>query len=269
MSSRKPGNIDVTTMSPREFREMVRRGEWTESNLKACHGYAQADVALVPKEFAFEFLQFCIRNPQPLPLLDVTDVGSPSPSRVASDADLRTDLSRYRVFINGELVDEPTNVNAYWRDDLVGFLTGCSVSIDWACEAANVPSRLIGVYSTNIPLVPAGPFRGFMAVTCRLVKGNQNLIRTIQISSRHPASHGAPVHVGDPSLIGIKDIYHPDLMSLPGPIARQDDDEIAVFWGCGLTLETAALELKPSLWIVDGLGSMFVTDKRCEELAVI
>ena len=269
MGKKDFSDSELEAMSPKEFRDLTRRGEWTEGNLQACRGYAQADVAIIPKEYMSDFLLFCFRNSRPCPLIDVTDVGSLHPMRVAPEADLRTDLSRYRVFINGELVAEPTDIEDYWRDDLVGFVTGCSRTFDWAFDAANVSRRFIGVYTSNISLTPAGPFGGNMVVTCRLIKGAQNVVRAIQISSRYVAAHGAPIHIGDPALIGINDLYHPDILAFPEPIAPQEPDEVALFWGCGITLQIAAMEAKPSLWIVDGRDNTFVTDRLSEELAVI
>jgi len=261
---------ELEAMSPKEFRSIVRQGVWTEDTFQACRGYAFADMAIMPKEFMGDFLLFCFRNSRPCPLIDVTDVGSPHPMRVAPEADLRTDLSNYRVFINGELVAEPTDITDYWRDDLVAFLTGCSVTFDWALDAANVERRFIGVYTSNIPLTPAGPFGGHMAVSCRVVKGPQNVVRAIQISSRYLAAHGAPIHIGDLSVIGIKDLYHPDILTtVPEPIAPQEPDEVALFWGCGLTMEIAAVNAKLPLLIMDRRDSMFITDKRSEELALI
>ena len=158
---------EVKAMSPGEFRSLVRKGEWTDAAIEACQGYAQANLAVVPKEYAFDFLLFCNRNPRPCPVLDVTEVGEPHSKLMAPEADLRTDLSKYRVFKDGELIDEPTDVIKYWRDDLVGFLLGCSWTFVWALRAANISWRRYSAYLTTIPCVPAGRFQGHMVVSVR------------------------------------------------------------------------------------------------------
>ena len=254
--------------APREFRHMVRRGEWTGSTAGVCSGYAPANLAIVPKDLAFEFFLFCFRNWQACPIIEVTEPGNPHPRSLATDADLRTDVPKYRVFTDGELVDEPSDIADYWRNDLVSFLVGCSQSLDWALHTAKVKFRRLGVFTSNIKCKPGGSFRGPMAVTFRLIKGSRDLIRTVQISSQMPAAHGAPVHIGDPTTIGIKDIYHADLV--PGQdVAPQEPDEIPVIWGCGVTAELAALRAKPPLMITHKGGHMFVTDQPIQGSALV
>lgn len=261
---------DLKEMTPNEFRNTVKKGKWTEWTGMACPGYAQANLAIVPKETALDFLMFCVRNPRPCPVIDVSDPGDFHPRLVAPEADLRTDLPKYRVFKKGELVDEPTDITKYWRDDFVAFLLGCSLSFDWVLKAANVNSRLLGAYSTNIPTIPAGIFHGPMVVTCRLVKGDRDAVRAIQLSSRHLFAHGAPIHIGDPRAIGIKDLYNPDMAhgDSPNP-PPQAADEIALYWACGVTPQTVAMAAKPSLMITHFPGCMFVTDKLSNELAAL
>jgi uncharacterized protein YcsI (UPF0317 family) len=259
---------EIADMSPKEFRAIVRRGEWTTPTLLAARGYTQANMAIVPQEMAFEFLLFCNRNPGPCPVIDVTEPGDPHPRFMAPEADLRTDLPKYRVYENGKLIAEPLDVKDYWRDDLVAFLIGCSASFDWSMRAANVPFRLIGAYSSTIPCIPAGRFHGPMVVSCRLVKGGHAAVRATQICSRLVAVHGPPVHYGDPSIIGVKDLYRPDMFST-GNIAPQERDEIIMFWGCGITPQTVAMEAKPSFMITHCPGHMFVTDKLVEEMSIL
>ena len=111
-----------TNLTPAAARSLMRRGEWREITAGLSPGYAQANLAILPRDLAYDFLLFCVRNPKPCPLLDVTDAGSPVPTLAAPTADLRTDLPRYRVYRSGELVDEPVTIEEYWRDDLVAFL---------------------------------------------------------------------------------------------------------------------------------------------------
>ena len=259
---------ELRAMSPKEFRNIVRQGDFAGSTGICCQGYNQANLVIIPKDLAFDFLLFCQRNPRPCYVLDVTEAGDPHPKLMAPEADLRTDLPRYRVYKDGKLVDEPNDICNYWRDDLVGFLLGCSFGFDWSLRAANVTFRYIGAYTSNIECIPAGRFHSHMVVSARLVKGRRNAIRAVQISSRLPASHGEPVHIGDPSVIGIKDLYHADIWA-PGAIAPQEPDETVMFWGCGITPQTAAMESNVPFMITHWPGHMFVTDKLTEEMAIL
>ncbi len=267
MSKRVFSDDELEAMTPTEFRSIVRKGDFTGGTEWCCRNYAQANLAIIPMDVAFEFLLFCQRNPRPCPILDVTEPGDPHPKLIAPDADLRTDVPRYRVYREGKLVDEPTDISAYWRDDLVAFLLGCSYSFQWTLRAANVTYRHFGVYATNIECVPAGRFHGHMVVSGRLLKDSYNAVRATQISSRHTATHGPPIHIGDPSIIGIKDPYHPDIWA-PANIAPQEPEEVAMFWGCGITPQIVAIESNVPFMITHYPANMFVTDRISEELAV-
>jgi len=268
MNTRSYSDIELMEMSPNEFRSIVRQGQAMHTG-RVCRGYTQANLVIVPKDAAFEFLLFCNRNPRPCPILDVMEPGNPNTSLLAPGADLRTDLGKYRVYQAGKLVDEPTNIKDYWQDDLVSFLLGCKCSLDWLMRAANVKFRSIGVFPTNIPCVPAGHFFGHVAVSCSFCKNTHEAVRAIQISSRCPAAHGAPIHIGDPSTIGIRDIYgfRSDFRTEPPP--PKEADEIALYWGCGTTPQMVAIEAKIEFMITHYPGSMFVTDKPVEELVIL
>ncbi len=175
------GKGRLAAVSPAEFRSIVRRGEWTRPSVEVCYSYAKFNLAVVPADMAFEFLLFCLRNPRSCDAQYVTEPGEIEPKLIAPGADLRTDLPRYRVFKNGELIDEPTDVIKYWRDDLVSFLIGYSPNFDYALDQANVQYRMIGAFDTNIPLVPAGRFHGKMVCTCRLFKSSYDAVRVVQI----------------------------------------------------------------------------------------
>jgi len=261
-------NANLKNIAPKDFRQKVRQGEWGEPTANVCFGYAQANLVIVPKDMAFEFFLFCLRNWMACPVIDATQAGSPHPSLVAPEADLRTDLPVYRVFRNGKLADEPTDITGYWRDDLVCFLLGCINTIDWAFRVAGIKFRRLGAFTSNIECVQAGRFSGPMAVSLRLFKGTESLIRAIQISSRFPNAHGVPVHIGDPAAIGISDICHSDFVPHANA-APQQPDETAVFWGCGITVELAALRAKLPLMITHKAGHMFVTDLLAGEFAIL
>jgi uncharacterized protein YcsI (UPF0317 family) len=230
-------------------------------------GYVQANLVIVPRDLAFDFLLFCQRNPKPCPVLDVTEVGSPEPRLTAPGADLRRDVPRYRIYRDGELVDEPTDLLEYWRDDFVGFLTGCSFTFENALLEAGLPVRHIEggcnvpMYRTNIKCHSAGAFHGPVVVSMRPMTPPQ-AVRAVQVCSRFPRAHGAPIHIGDPSAIGIRDIAKPDF----GDPVNIGPGEVPVFWACGVTPQAVAMEARPPLLITHKPGHMFVTDWKDADL---
>ena len=252
-----------------QVRLACRDGQLAEQTAGLAPGYTQANLAILPQELAFNFLQFCQRNPKPCPLLDVTEPGDPAPRAFAPEADLRTDLPQYRVWENGELVDEPTEIAKYWRDDFVSFVIGCSFTFEAALLRAGVSVRHlelgVGVpmFRTNIQCEPAGPFHGPMVVSMRPLKPAA-AIRAVQITSRYPDVHGAPVHLGLPRQIGVEDLANPDF----GDAVPVHDDELPVFWACGTTPQSVAMAAKLPLMITHRPGCMFVTDVLDETLAV-
>ncbi|WP_164702250.1 putative hydro-lyase [Modestobacter sp. KNN46-3] len=223
-------------------------------------GHTQANLVVLPRDWAWDMLLFGQRNPQPVPLLDVTDAGSYR-TVLAPDADLRTDLPRYRVWRDGELVDEPTDVADLWTDDLVAFLIGCSFSFETALLDAGVPvrnieqGRNVSMYRTNRECRPAGRLSGPLVVSMRPVPGH--LVATaVQVTARMPAVHGAPVHVGSPAALGITDLTRPDFGD-PVEFAAGD---VPVFWACGVTPQAALMASRPPFAITHAPGHMFVTD---------
>ncbi|MEU2421882.1 putative hydro-lyase [Streptomyces sp. NPDC007851] len=231
-------------------------------------GHTQANLISVPADWAYDMLLFCQRNPKPCPVLDVTDAGATG-TVLAEGADLRTDLPRYRVWRNGELTDEPTDVTAYWRDDLVSFLLGCSFTFEWALAGAGVPirhveqGRNVPMYVTSRPCRPAGRLRGPMVVSMRPVPP-RHLSAAIRESSLLPAVHGSPVHCGDPSALGIADLGRPDF----GDPVDADPDDIPVFWACGVTPQAAVMASRPPFAITHAPGQMFISDARDEQFRV-
>jgi uncharacterized protein YcsI (UPF0317 family) len=250
-----------------EVRRRARSGEWNLPTPGLALGHVQANLVIVPRDLAFDFLLFCQRNPKPCPLLDVTEPGSPEPKFVAPGADLRTDVPRYRVYERGKLVDEPADLFRWWRDDLLGFLLGCSFTFESALLQARVPVRHlelgcnVPMYRTSRPCVPAGIFRGPLVVSMRPMTP-ADAVRAVQVCSRFPRAHGAPVHWGDPEVIGIQDISRPDFGD-PVPIRP---GEVPVFWACGVTPQAVAMQARPPLLITHKPGHMFVTDLRDTDL---
>ena len=244
-----------------EVRRACHEGSWTGPTCGLAPGYAQANLVMLPQDWAFEFLLFCQRNPRPCPLLEVTTAGSWTPGLTAPEADLRSDLPGYRVWKNGELVDEPADIHAYWRDDLVSFLIGCSFTFEAALLQANLPvrhvqlGRNVPMFRTNIACVPAGRFAGPLVVSMRPY-APADAIRAVQVSASFPRSHGAPVHLGFPEQIGIADLQAPDY----GDAVPVHPDELPVFWACGVTPQAVLQSARPPFAITHSPGKMFVTD---------
>ena len=247
-----------------------RSGTITGPTAGIAPGFVQGNLAILPRELADDFLRFCHLNPKPCPLIGMSEPGSPEVRTLGADLDIRTDLPRYRVWRDGVLVDEPTDVSAYWRDDLVTFVLGCSYSFEEALMADGLPIRHIEacsnvpMYRTNIACEPAVPFSGPMVVSMRPFKP-ADAIRAIQITTRFPRVHGAPVHIGRPDLIGIKDIAKPDY----GEAVTIHDDEIPVFWACGVTPQSVIATVKPSFAITHAPGAMLITDVRNTQFAIM
>lgn len=259
-------------LTPEEARAIIRKGDFEGPTGNWCMGYAQANLAVIPKAYAYEFLVFCQRNPKPCPVLDITDPGSPIPKRIAPTADIRYDIPRYRVFKNGVVIDEPKDIAKYWRDDFVGFLLGCSFSFEEALLKAGIPSRYLEnapdqgnpVYITNIPCTPSGPFKSPTAVSLRPIPAHL-VSKAVQVTSRFPNVHGAPIHVGDPAQIGIKDINRPDFGAPPTILPG----DVPVFWACGITPQLAIEQAKLDIAIAHYSAFMFISDITNESLSVL
>ena len=250
-----------------EVRRLARCGELRGPTPGLALGFVQANLVIVPRDLAFDFLLFCQRNPKPCPLLDVTEPGSPEPVAIAPGADLRTDLPRYRIYRNGQFVEEPDDLTAWWRDDLVSFLLGCSFTFENALLQAGVPlrhlemGRNVPMYRTNRSCRPAGVFHGPMVVSMRPMTPTQ-AVKAVEVCSRFPRAHGVPVHFGDPETLGISDLDRPDF----GESVTIQTDEVPVFWACGVTPQAVAMEVRPPLLITHSPGHMFVTDLRDTDL---
>jgi uncharacterized protein YcsI (UPF0317 family) len=248
----------------------IRSGEHAEHTSGMALGYAQGNVVILPAALADDFLRFCQSNPKPCPLLAVSQPGNPNLPALGADLDIRTDVPRYRVFRNGELVDEPTSIGWLWRDDLVTFVLGCSHSFEEALIADGLEVRNVSLgcsvtmFRTSIATTPAGRFRGPLVVSMRPFKP-ADAIRAIQITTRFPAVHGAPVHIGQPEAIGIRDLAQPDYGDAV-PVAA---DELPVFWACGVTPQAVIAETRPEFCITHAPGCMLITDLRNSRLAVL
>ena len=249
-------------------RAACRDASWTATTAGLAPGYVQANLVMLPAALADDFEAFCIANPQPCPLLERTAVGDAEPPRFAPGADIRRDAPRYRVYVDGEARGgEPTDALAHWRDDMVGFLLGCSFTFEAALEDAGFPLRhleqdvIVPMYRTSLECAPVGPFAGPMVVSMRPIPAAR-LDEAHEITARYPRVHGAPVHAGDPAALGIADIAAPDW----GEPVEMREDEVPVFWACGVTPQAVAQASRPPLMITHAPGHMFVTDWRDHDL---
>jgi uncharacterized protein YcsI (UPF0317 family) len=267
-SIRKPNRRRGLVMTPEQksssaarARAEIRAGRHATHTSGLADDHVQGNLVILPQALANDFLRFCQRNPKPCPVLAVSEPGDPMLPTLGHDIDIRSDVPRYRVWRRGELVDEVTDIGTLWRDDLVSFVIGCSFSFEQALLDAGVPlrhvaqNRNVAMYRTNIPTVAAGPFHGPMVVSMRPLKA-ADAIRAVQVTSRFPSVHGAPVHLGDPAQIGIADITRPDY----GDAVDVMPDELPVFWACGVTPQAAITQARPEFCITHAPGAMLITD---------
>jgi uncharacterized protein YcsI (UPF0317 family) len=257
--------MSISTL-PSEIRQQCRTGELKTPTPGLALGYVQANLVVLPYDLAFDFLLFCQRNPKPCPILDVTEVGNPEPKLIAPGADIRTDLPRYRIFRQGQLVEETTDIRPFWRDDLVAFLIGCSFSFENAMLNAGLSVRHIEegknvpMYKTSIQCIPSGTFSSPLVVSMRPLPAH-HVVRSVEVTSRYYKAHGSPVHIGNPGVIGIEDLGSPDY----GDMVTLRDNE--VLWACGVTTQTAILQAKPEFAMTHAPGHMFVSDLKDEDLS--
>ena len=259
-----------STQTGRDARLMIRRGEFAGPTSGLAPGYVQGNLCILPAALAGDFLRFCQLNPKACPLLASSAPGDWRLPTLGEDLDIRTDLPRYRVWRDGGVVDEPRDVRRWWRDDLVSFVIGCSFSFEEPLIEAGIPLKHIArgtavpMYRTSIATEPSGPFHGPMVVSMRPMKP-ADAIRAIQITTRFPAVHGAPVHIGKPELIGIADLMKPDY----GDAVPVNADELPVFWACGVTPQSVVATVMPEFCVTHAPGYMLVTDLLNSKLAIL
>lgn len=249
-------------------RRLIREGVWTSHTSGLAKDNVQGNVVILPEALASDFLRYCQRNPKPCPVLAVSEPGQALLPSLGKDIDIISDVPRYKVWRNGEVVAEPTDIADFWRADLVTFVIGCSFSFEQALMEAGLALRHVdegknvAMYRTNIATEAAGPFSGPMVVSMRPLKAAA-VVRAVQVTSRFPGVHGAPVHVGDPSLIGIADLQQPDY----GDAVEVREDELPVFWACGVTPQAAIERARPEFCITHAPGAMLITDLKNNHLA--
>jgi uncharacterized protein YcsI (UPF0317 family) len=255
---------------PAALRTEIREGRFTGTTSGQATGFAQANLVVLPAALAFDFVAFCLRNPKPCPLLEVLEAGDPVPRLTSPTADIRSDVPAYRVFRRGKLEAEVTDITDLWRDDAIAFLLGCSFTFEEALLTASIPVRhqeiacTVPMYRTTLMARPAGSFSGRIVVSMRPIPASK-VSRAVQVTARFPSAHGAPIHIGDPGALGIEDLSRPD----HGDAVLMYAGEVPVFWGCGVTPQSVALESEPEWMITHSPGRMFVTDVPNHELDVL
>ena len=261
MTSYTTAYSDLKAASAQQIRAAIRTGSYGGHTSGLAVGKLQCNLAILPERFALDFLRFCQRNPKPCPVVGVSDSGDPFLPTLGSDIDIRSDVSKYRVFKDGALTDEVDDISALWADDFVTVALGCSFTFENALARNGIPvrhmetGRNVPMYRSNIELMPAGPFAGKMVVTMRPIPAHQ-VDQACEISARYPQAHGAPIGFGDPENIGIGDLSQPDW----GDAVEVKDGEVPVYWACGVTPQNVLLDAKLPLCITHSPGHMLIAD---------
>lgn len=261
MSQTSVSHAALKGRSAQDVRAAIRTGAYAGQTSGLAAGKLQCNLAILPERYALDFLRFCLRNPKPCPIVGVSDTGNPFLPTLGHDIDIRHDVPKYRVFRDGVLAEETTDIADLWTDDLVTVALGCSFTFENALMRAGIPvrhvemGRNVPMYSTNLKLSAAGPFAGEMVVTMRPIPAGQ-VAAAHQISGRFPQAHGAPIATGDPADIGIKDLAAPDW----GEPVDINPGEVPVYWACGVTPQNVLLDAKLPLCMTHAPGHMLIAD---------
>ncbi len=261
MNSQSVSYSDLKSFSAEHVRAAIRSGSYEGHTAGLAAGKLQCNLAILPEEFALDFLRFCQRNPKPCPIVGVGDTGNPTLPTLGQDIDIRSDVSKYHVFRDGVLSDEVTDISDVWAGDLITVALGCSFTFENALLRNEIPvrhietARNVPMYRSNIDLTPAGQFAGQMVVTMRPIPKTQ-VDQAREISARYPHAHGAPIAVGDPNKIGIADLSQPDW----GDAVEVKAGEVPVYWACGVTPQNVLLDAKLPICITHSPGHMLISD---------
>ncbi len=261
MTSQPLTHSDLKPASASQVRAAIRRGSYDGHTAGLAAGKLQCNLAILPQAYALDFLRFCQRNPKPCPIVGVGDTGDAHLPTLGHDIDIRSDVSRYRIFRDGVLTDEVTDISDVWAEDLVTVALGCSFTFENALLRNDIPvrhietGRNVPMYRTRIDLTPAGRFSGQMVVTMRPIPEGQ-VAQATAISSAFPQAHGSPIAVGDPAQIGIADLSKPDW----GDAVEVRAGEVPVYWACGVTPQNVLLDANLPLCITHSPGHMLISD---------
>ncbi|MBH68101.1 MAG: hypothetical protein CMM58_07100 [Rhodospirillaceae bacterium] len=254
--------FDKRSAEPKKLRHIFRSGAYRGTTAAMADGYTQGNLAIIPENYALDFARFCQRNPQPCPIIGVSDTGNPEMFTLGDNIDIRSDIPSYNIYRDGKLDSSVSDIRELWQNDSVAFVLGCSFSFEEALAQGQIPLRHVELdrtcpmYKTSIETVPSGPFSGGMVVSMRPMSSS-DAVRASAITARFPHTHGMPVHLGDPAEIGIIDINKPDW----GDPSEFKEGEIPVFWACGVTPQNAIRNADIPFVITHTPGSMLITDK--------
>ena len=250
----------MTGHAARALRARIRAG-WDGLTTGQAPGFLQGNLVILPAAHAAAFEDFCHANPGACPLLGRGRPGQALLDNLGLDLDVRTDVGRYRLYVDGKHAGTRSDITSLWRDDSVAFVLGCWFSNEAALAAAGIRMRHVeqgiqgGLFRTSIMTKARGPFGGPLVVSMRPFAA-ADVDRVSAITSGAKLAHGAPVHVGDPGHLGISDLARPDygeaLPPLPG--------EVPIYWACGLTANAALEAAHLPLAITHVAGRMVVTD---------
>ncbi|AZO51911.1 MAG: DUF1445 domain-containing protein [Mesorhizobium sp.] len=242
------------------LRRLVRMGAYEGHTGGLARGKLQANVVIVPRSFAGDFHRFCVRNPKPCPLVGVSRAGSPLLPALG-DIDIRTDAPQYNIYYFGELIRQKTDIIDLWREDFAVFALGSSLTVEAAFAGKGIQLRSIGCgkalpkFRTRIETLGVGPFGGEMVVSMRPIR-RCDVDKVRALTARFPHAHGSPIHVGEPTIIGIKDLMAPDW----GDAVEIMDGEVPVFWASSLTAQDALARAELEISITVSPGHMLITD---------
>ena len=252
-------------MSPKELRTLIARGEFSRPTAGECPGYIQTNMVALPRAYAKRFEAFAKANSKAIPVLEIIEDGHCSKT-LAPSANILNEIPKYNILKDGILVETLKDITHYASEDLVFFLIGCSFSFENALIENGMPLRHVdeqknvAMYRTNIKLTPMEGFEGDMVVSMRPIK-KEKVADACIVTSHFPKTHGAPIHVGYPDMIGIDDISKPDY----GDAIEIKPDEIPLFWPCGVTPQNVITSMKLPFAITHAPGHMFVTDRKDSE----
>lgn len=259
--SENQSHLFLANAEPKQVRNSIRQNKYSGHTAGLCDGLLQCNLVILPQDSAADFHRFCQQNSLFCPLLAISEVGNFGIDRLGSGIDLRTDLPQYNIYRNGDLTTSKPDIIELWRDDFVAFAIGCSFTFERALMSAGIGMRhieqnlTVPMYKTNITTEPTGVFGGSAVVSMRPIKSSD--VQSVKdICSHYPHAHGVPLHVGDPAVIGITDLDKPNW----GSAVSIAEDELPVFWGCGVTSQVAISNAAPAICITHAPGAMLITE---------
>lgn len=295
--------IQTSILTGQQARLASRSNVHATSTSGLAPGYLQANLIILPSRYASDFRNLCARNPVPCPLIAesaTTGCGDAVLSHIntlrgdeilGKGSDLRRDAPRYMVYKDSKLEKSHcSDITEEWTSDHVAFLIGCSYSFETELNSAGLPPRQLALgrnvpmYRTTLRLCPSGVFQGGTYVVSMRPYKRRDIEMVRSITRRFGATHGEPLDWGWEAVerLGIRDIDVPEWGDAPldghGKLpfgqmrvrgeAGSEDEEIPVFWGCGVTPQEAVMRAGlQGVVMAHAPGHMLVLDARDEDIA--